>query len=356
MSKQTQGVACLTRYLLTHYGLTQSNIAVHEDVAAKTEGEGEGEGEGQHTMLLNNICKPIIILSVTLYLLACKEETEVYQTLCIDADTTVKNDVPKEGILWSLSTDDFEHLISLVKKESSRNIYVMNSITACEMKFDNIQVDNNICKITLNAGAYGHAKCDDESEYSFGCYEKECDQYFPFPFIDEKKTYSEPVFTNLPDTINKKMYSKNYEDYLDEISKQTIENKLAAKIYFENSNLNNSSYVFRYIDKASPLKNSIQEYLNGLTPEEKELGFETSNFGNDSFQVKIEKNTAFVNFKSSDLSITGPEQILNFIYNISKTAEQFDTVNKTEICINNIYNYQMAFLANEEPIDCPFSF
>ena len=38
--KQTQGVACLTKYLLIHYGLTQSDIAVHEDVAAKTEGEG----------------------------------------------------------------------------------------------------------------------------------------------------------------------------------------------------------------------------------------------------------------------------------------------------------------------------
>ncbi|WP_352288086.1 LysM peptidoglycan-binding domain-containing protein [Psychrobacter sp. GW64-MNA-CIBAN-0177] len=37
---QTQSVACLTRYLLIHYGLDQSNIAVHEDVAAKTEGEG----------------------------------------------------------------------------------------------------------------------------------------------------------------------------------------------------------------------------------------------------------------------------------------------------------------------------
>ena len=38
--EQTQSVACLTRYLLIHYGLTQSDIAVHEDVAAKTEGEG----------------------------------------------------------------------------------------------------------------------------------------------------------------------------------------------------------------------------------------------------------------------------------------------------------------------------
>ncbi|WP_333614707.1 LysM peptidoglycan-binding domain-containing protein [Psychrobacter sp.] len=38
--EQTRSVACLTKYLLIHYRLTQSDIAVHEDVAAKTEGEG----------------------------------------------------------------------------------------------------------------------------------------------------------------------------------------------------------------------------------------------------------------------------------------------------------------------------
>ena len=38
--EQTRSVACFTKYLLIHYRLTQSDIAVHEDVAAKTEGEG----------------------------------------------------------------------------------------------------------------------------------------------------------------------------------------------------------------------------------------------------------------------------------------------------------------------------
>ncbi|MGP9713032.1 hypothetical protein, partial [Psychrobacter sp. AOP29-E1-7] len=62
-------------------------------------------------MLLKNIYKTIGILLITLCLSACQEEAEVYQTLCVDADTTIKNDVPEEGISWSLSIDDFKHLI-----------------------------------------------------------------------------------------------------------------------------------------------------------------------------------------------------------------------------------------------------
>ncbi len=300
--------------------------------------------------------KTIIILSVTLFLPAYQEEAEVYQKLCVDSDTTVKNDIPKEGILWSLSTDDFKQIMPLVKEESSRNIYVMNSITTCEMKFDNIEVDKNICKITLNAGAYGHAKCDNASEYSFGCYEKECNQYFPFPFIDEETTDSEPAFTSLPNTLNKEMYTENYKNYLNKMSKQSVKSKLAVKVYFKNPNLDDSSYVIRYINKTSPLKDSIQEYLNGLTSDEKKLGFESNNFGNDSFTVKIEDNIAKIHFTADDLTtdLRSPQQIIDFSHSIYMIADQFKTVNETEICVNDTYNYQMAFLANEDPVDCPF--
>ena len=61
----------------------------------------------------------------------------------------------------------------------------MNSITTCEMTFKDIKVNNNVCKITLNAGAFGYAICDDGSEYSFGCYKDDCHKYFPFPFEDQ---------------------------------------------------------------------------------------------------------------------------------------------------------------------------
>ena len=308
--------------------------------------------------LSKNIYKNLTILLITLCLLGCQEEAAVYQTLCVDSDTTVKNDIPKEGILWSLSTDDFTHIMPLVKEESSRNIYVMNSITNCEMEFNNIEVDNKICKITLNAGAYGYAECDDESEYSFGCYEKECNQYFPFPFIDEETTDSEPAFTSLPNTLNKEMYDKNYKTYLNKMSKQSVKDKIPIKVYFENPNLDDSSYVIRYVDKASPLKNSLQEYLNGLTPEEKKLGFESSNFGSDSFQVKIEDKVAFIGFTAPDLTkdLRSPQQVIDFTTAISMTAEQFNTVDEAEICVNDTYNYQMSFLANEDPIACPFTF
>lgn len=310
----------------------------------------------QYTMLLKNIYKTVGILLITSCLSACQEEAEVYQNLCVDSDTTVKNDISEEGILWSLSIDDFKHIMPLVKEESSRNIYVMNSITTCEMKFNNIEVDNKICKITLNAGAYGHAKCDDESEYSFGCYEKECNQYFPFPFIDEETTDSDPVFTSPPNTLNEERYTKNYKNYLNKMNKQLIKDKLAVKVYFSNSNLDDSSYVIRYVDKTSPLKDSIQEYLNGLTPEEKKLGFESSNFGNNRFQVKIVDRVALIRFTADDLTkdLRSPQQVIDFTADIGLTAEQFNTVDEAEICVNDTYNYQMSFLANEEPIDCPF--
>ncbi len=309
-------------------------------------------------MLLKNTYKAVGILLITSCLSACQEEAEVYQTLCVDADTTVKNDVPKEGISWSLSIDDFKHLMSLVKKESQRNIYVMNSITTCEIKFDDIEVDNNICNITLNAGAYGYAQCSDGSKHSFGCYQKECGQYFPFPFIDEEKAENESAFINPPETPNKETYAESYKNYLNKLNKKLVEDKLAVKVFFENPNLDKSSYVIRYVDKASPLKNSIQEYLNGLTPEEKRLGFESSNFGNNSFIVEIEKNTAKIHFTADNLAsdLRSPQQVIDFSHSIYMIADQFETVNETEICVNDTYNYQMAFLANEEPIDCPFNF
>ena len=72
--------------------------------------------------------------------------------------------------------------------------------------------------------------------------------------------------------------------------------------------------------------------------------------------LEVEDRTAMIDFESDNLDIQGPNQILNFSYNIAQIAEQFEDVDGTEICINSTYNYQMALLANEEPIECPFSF
>lgn len=49
--------------------------------------------------LSKNIYKTVSALLITLCLPACQEDTEVYQTLCVDSDTTIKNDIPEKGIL-----------------------------------------------------------------------------------------------------------------------------------------------------------------------------------------------------------------------------------------------------------------
>ena len=110
------------------------------------------------------------------------------------------------------------------------------------------------------------------------------------------------------------------------------------------------------MNKESPLKNAIQEYLNGLTPEEKKLGFESSNFGNENFTVKIENHIAKIHFTANDLTkdLRSPQQVIDFTMAITLTAEQFDAVNDAQICVNNTYNYEITFFANEESVDCPF--
>ena len=135
-----------------------------------------------------NIYKVVVILFIAIYTTACQEEgqnNKDYETVCVDADTSVKDDVADDGILWSLTNNDLKYILSLVTQESDRDIYIMNSITTCDMTFKDIKIHNNICEITLNAGAYGYVECSDGSKYSFGCYKDECSQYFPFPYEEQ---------------------------------------------------------------------------------------------------------------------------------------------------------------------------
>lgn len=188
------------------------------------------------------------------------------------------------------------------------------------------------------------------------CNKDSCSKPFLWGFATESTIRANPKLADAMMIKLSSIYSENYGNYLDKTNKQSLKGKLAVKVFFENPNLDDSSYVIRYIDKVSPLKNSIQEYLNGLTPEEKKLGFETSNFGNGSFQVKIEDKVALISFTADDLTrdLKSPQQVINFTTSIAMTAEQFDTVNEAKICVNDTYNYEITFFANEEPVECPF--
>lgn len=146
---------------------------------------------------------------------------------------------------------------------------------------------------------------------------------------------------------------------LNTLNKLYKNKELKIKIYFDNKDIDSlgtSEYIIRQENTSDPLIFSIRSYLKGVNKQEADLGFKTNNLGIDSFEIKVEGKIVLVNFISEDLNIKSPEQILKFDYNIFKTAEQFDNIDDVKICINNIYNYQMSFLANEEVIECPFSF
>jgi len=188
------------------------------------------------------------------------------------------------------------------------------------------------------------------------CNKDSCSKPFLWGFATESTIKANP---NLSDVMMNKLsdiYNYNYKKYLRDKDTQSVRNKTAVKVYFSNPHLYDTSYVIRFVNKESSLKNAIQEYLNGLTVEEKNLGFESNNFGNNSFEVKIEDNIAKIHFTANDLTtdLRSSQQVIDFSHSIRMTAEQFNTVDATEICINNISNYQMSFLANEEPIKCPF--
>lgn len=187
------------------------------------------------------------------------------------------------------------------------------------------------------------------------CNKESCSKPFLWGFATESTIRANP---KLADAMMIKLSSIYYENYLKKMSKQSVKGKLAVKVYFENPNLEDSSYVIRYVSKESPLKNAIQEYLNGLTTEEKKLGFESSNFGNDSFKVKIEDKVALIGFTADDLTkdLKSPQQVIDFTAYIAMTAKQFDTVDEAKICVNDTYNYEITFFANEASIDCPFGF
>lgn len=155
-------------------------------------------------------------------------------------------------------------------------------------------------------------------------------------------------------TVNHSIEEKKELNTINELYKNKV---LETKIYFDNDNidpLSTSEYVIRQSKTNSSLVSSIRSYLDGVSKQEADLGFETNNLGIESFEIKVKEKTALINFVSTDLNIKSSEQILNFDYNIFKTAEQFDYIDDVKICINNISNYQMSFLANEEPADCPF--
>lgn len=74
--------------------------------------------------------------------------------------------------------------------------------------------------------------------------------------------------------------------------------------------------------------------------------------------MKIENHIAKIHFTSNDLTkdLRSPQQVIDFTMAIIVTAEQFDTVNDAQICVNNTYNYEITFLLMKNQLIVPFNF
>lgn len=131
---------------------------------------------------------------------------------------------------------------------------------------------------------------------------------------------------------NKVIYNKPTMEYLDAGLKY-------VKIYLWRVNDDEPGKNFvlgtveRQVDSAAPLRPALEELFAGATADEKQKGFGSSTFGMKFEGVILKNGTATIKF-SQPLGETNYGSLGPFIFlkAIEKTAKQFPTVKRVEIC------------------------
>jgi hypothetical protein len=131
---------------------------------------------------------------------------------------------------------------------------------------------------------------------------------------------------------NKVNYNKPTMEYLDAGLKY-------VKIYLwrVNDDEPNKNFVLgtveRQVESAAPLRPTLEELFAGATPDEKEKGFGSSTFGMKFEGVVLKNGAATVKFSQppneTNYGSLGP---FIFLEAIEKTAKQFPSVKRVEIC------------------------
>lgn len=131
---------------------------------------------------------------------------------------------------------------------------------------------------------------------------------------------------------NKGIYNKPTNEYLEAGFKR-------VKLYLwrVNDNQPNKNFVLgtveREVEAAAPLRPTLEELFKGATKYEEEKGFGSSTFGMKFEGVVLKNGVATVKF-SQPKNETNYGTLGSFIFleAIEKTAKQFPTVKKVEIC------------------------
>lgn len=131
---------------------------------------------------------------------------------------------------------------------------------------------------------------------------------------------------------NKVIYNKPTNEYLEAGLKR-------VKIYLWRANDNEGSNPFvlgtveREVNSAAPLQPALQELFLGTTKDEEEKGFSSSTFGMKFEGVVLKNGVATVKFSQpKDQTNYGSMGPIIFLEAIEKTAKQFPSVKKVEVC------------------------
>jgi hypothetical protein len=112
-----------------------------------------------------------------------------------------------------------------------------------------------------------------------------------------------------------------------------------VKLYFWRANDDDGAKPFvlgtveRQVDLRAPLRPTLEELFRGTTKDEDEKGFSSSTFGMKFEGVVLQNGTATVKFSQpkgeTNYGSAGP---LIFLAAIERTAKQFPTIKKVEVC------------------------
>ena len=187
------------------------------------------------------------------------------------------------------------------------------------------------------------------------CQNQNCKSMFLWGYSDEGLAGESPkVEEQSRLEYEKLLNSLNSNSYKNDLEKGQTKGVMKAKIYMNNTDTSKNKFVYRNVSSNSPLKDSIRSYLSGTTIEEAKQGYKANNLGIKDFNVNVKRHTAYINFRSENLEVESPQDVIDFDFNITKTAKQFSTINDVKICINGISNYQTTLFANEPIKQCDF--
>ncbi len=187
------------------------------------------------------------------------------------------------------------------------------------------------------------------------CQNAKCKDMFLWQYVDEGIAGEDQEFADQESakyfTLLNSLIKKSDNEAIKNIQEK---GKLTVKIVLGNVHTEKRQYVFRNVSPTTPLKDAIQAYLDGATAEESKLGYKTNTLGIDSFNIKINDNTAYIAFHTDNLHINDAQEMIDFNYNVESTAQQFNSVKEVKICINGISNYQTAYFGSATKKKCEF--